>query len=74
MTKTIKICTGNQCSAKGSQQLLEKIAEKNPSASVESCPCQDNCQNGPTVVVSTPEKFKEVHSHMDEEKITKLCS
>ena len=50
----IKVCTGPACTKNFSKYTLERAeseAAKNPRIMVETCGCQGNCKNGPTVVI-----------------------
>ncbi len=70
MTKyKIKVCQGKACSGNMSRYTLERAQNESESSPedfvVETCPCQDNCDFGPTVVIEDIKANTEKkYSHM----------
>ena len=58
MPKKIRVCCGNNCAPKGSERIMQVIAEhfklkpgeKNETIDLDFCGCTDFCDFGPNVV------------------------
>jgi NADH:ubiquinone oxidoreductase subunit E len=72
--KQVKICQGHACRSNMSEYSFRRAASElgvdaqsgGKAAGIElaTCPCQANCQKGPTIVTTIGSQVK-VHSRMD---------
>ncbi len=52
---TVKICLGSSCHSNGSKDLvpiLKELMERNPNMEVTGTLCNDDCANGPIMIVN----------------------
>lgn len=71
----VNVCHGHACSGRLSRYVLERAQNEAQAhhldLQVTPCPCRDNCENGPTVVIEHNGQ-QTLHSHVDPPTIAKL--
>ncbi len=70
----IKVCHGHACSGRFSKYILERAqaeADGREGLICEECPCQGNCEKGPTVIITKNDNDQK-YSHMDPNEIAKI--
>ncbi len=72
----VKVCQGTACSRNLSRYTLERAQREQEfldlkNVEIQTCPCQGNCEDGPTVVAEQDKK-KKVLSHTSPAEMGKL--
>lgn len=74
--RIVKVCEGPACTKNMARYTVERASndirnKKIKDIDIQRCPCQGNCESGPTIVVMQGEKETR-HSHMTPLEISRL--